>query len=180
MKAITNCTVLLLTAALFGLPAGAAEKHSARTDGKNPGFEKIKSLVGDWEVEQSSGEHAMPNGVNSYKLTAGGSAVAETVFQGTEHEMLTLYYVDTDGSLCLTHYCVLGNRPLMRALPQSSPNTIVFKCRPEDNAAIASDDHMHQATFTFVDPNHVKAEWVLYSGGKPASAHAFTLVRKKK
>jgi hypothetical protein len=39
---------------------------------------------------------------------------------------------------------------------------------------------MHQVTFTFVDRDHMKSEWVLYKGGKPDSTHAFDLWRRKK
>jgi len=180
MKLIATCSALLLAVASIGSFASGAEKHDAHGSAKNPGFDKIKALAGDWEIAHGGGEHGMPNGVISYKLTAGGSAVIETNFQGTAHEMVTMYYVDDDGGLCLTHYCVLGNRPHMRALPQTTPDTIVFKCRHQDNAAIESEEHMHQATFTFLDPDHVKSEWVLYKDGKAEGAHAFTLVRKKK
>lgn len=180
MKFLTAGVVFLSMAAAMDRPASAAEKHAAHASAKNPGFEKIKALCGEWEADHSSSEHGMPGGSVTYRLTAGGNAVIETLFKGTEHEMVTMYYVDTDGGLCLTHYCVLGNRPHMRALPSSTPDTIVFKCRPEDNAAIESEVHMHQATFTFLDPDHVKSEWVLYRDGKADGAHGFTLTRKKK
>jgi hypothetical protein len=180
MKSLGTCSLLLLTVAALAPATFAAEKHAMHSAAKNSAFDKFKSLVGDWDIVQAAGEHAMPNGVSTYRLTAGGSAVVETVFKGTEHEMTTVYYIDSDGGLCLTHYCILGNQPHMRALPQPSDSTVVLQCRHEDNAAIENDDHMGKATFTFVDPDHVKSEWVLYSGGKPASSHSFTLVRKKK
>jgi|SRR5580704_8886325 hypothetical protein len=180
MKSFRTCSLLLLTVAAIGPATCAAEKHAAQSAAKNTTFDKFKALAGDWEVAQTSSEHGMPGGTISYKLTAGGAAVIETTFQGTPHEMVTMYYVDDDGGLCLTHYCVLGNRPHMRALPQTSPDTIVFKCHHKDNAAIENEEHMHQATFTFVDPDHLKSEWVLYKDGKAEGAHGFTLVRKKK
>ena len=45
---------------------------------------------------------------------------------------------------------------------------------------LEAEDHMHQATFKFVDADHLKTEWVLYKGGKPDSTHSFDLARKKK
>jgi hypothetical protein len=180
MKSFKTCSLLLLTVAAMGPGTIAAEKPAVHSAAKSSAFDKFKGLAGEWEIAHSSSEHAMPGGSMSYKVTAGGAAVVETAFQGTPHEMVTMYYVDTDGGLCLTHYCVLGNRPHMRALPQTSADTVVFKCKHEDNAAIEGEDHMHQATFTFVDPDHVKSEWILYKDGKADSAHAFTLVRKKK
>jgi hypothetical protein len=93
--------------------------------------------------------------------------------------MVTLYYFEGK-DLAMTHYCMLQNRPKMRAERQSSPDKIVFKCQESDNREIEGEDHMHQATFTFVDADHLKTEWVLYKEGKPDSTHSFELTRKKK
>jgi hypothetical protein len=179
MKTFRICAATLLALAATGMLAVAEEKHGHEGGGKNADFDKIKALVGEWQIKAGQSEHGMMDGTTSFRLTAGGSAIVETVFQGSEHEMTTVYFVDKDG-LALTHYCILGNQPRMRAEATTSPDTIVFKCHQADNAAIAGDDHMHQATFKFVDPDHVKEEWVLYSGGKPQGAHAFEIVRKKK
>src|SRR5262249_18390257 len=116
-------------------------------------------------------------GIVSYKVTAGGSAVLETLFGGTPHEMLTTYYLDGD-DLALTHYCMLHNRPHMCAERQANQDKLIFKCK--EGAKIGSEDHMHQVTFTFIDANHFKTEWVMYKGGKPDSAHSFDLKRKQK
>jgi len=74
---------------------------------------------------------------------------------------------------------MLQNRPHMRAKRQSSPDKIVFECQEPDNKKIEDEDHMHKATFTFVDADHLKTEWVLYKEGKADSTHSFDLVRKK-
>ena len=115
MRSFKTCSMLLLTVAALAPATIAAEKPAAHAPAKNSAFDKFKALAGDWEVEHTSSEHGMPGGSISYKVTAGGAAVVETTFQGTPHEMVTVYYVDTDGGMCLTHYCVLGNRPHMRA-----------------------------------------------------------------
>ena len=177
MKAFRTCMVVLISAAVLGLSAGADDKSAAKGGAKHAGFEKIKALSGEWQVTPSSGEQGIHAGTVTYKVTAGGSAVLETIFGGTEHEMVTLYYLE-DGTLALTHYCMLQNRPHMRAERQSSPDKIVFKCPEGDK--IEAEDHMHQATFTFVDADHLKSEWVLYKGGKRDSSHSFDLERKKK
>src|SRR3989304_768334 len=46
------------------------------------------------------------------KSTDGGSAILETLFPGTPHEMVSVYY-DDGGKLGMTHYCMLGNQPQM-------------------------------------------------------------------
>jgi hypothetical protein len=163
----------------IGFNAGAEEKQAGKAVVKQTDFERIKGLSGEWEVSGGPGEHSEPGGTVSYKVTAGGSAVLETLFGGTDHEMLTLYYMDGD-ELALTHYCMLHNRPHMRAERRPSSDKIVFRCQDGENVKIAAEDHMHQATFVFIDADHLKTEWVLYKSGKPDSTHSFDLARKKK
>jgi hypothetical protein len=178
MRTITICTLALATAAFAASVSSAAEAHAAKA--KPAIFEKFKALNGVWEMEGGHDEHGgMPNGSVTYKITAGGSAVLETVFAGSEHEMVTLYYVEGDG-MALTHYCMLGNRPHMRAIPSTDPLKITFRCPEGEDRALEAEQHMHQATFTFIDADHLKSEWVLYKDGKPEATHAATFVRKKK
>jgi uncharacterized protein (UPF0264 family) len=179
MKTLWICAVVSVSAVILGLGAAAEDKPAPKAGAKNAAFEKIKTLVGTWEVTGEPGEHAKHGGTVTYKVTAGGSAVLETLFGGTDHEMVSLYYVEGK-DLAMTHYCMLQNRPHMRAERQSSPDKIVFKCHEADNREIEGEDHMHQATFTFVDADHLKTEWILYKEGKPDSTHAFELARKKK
>src|SRR5215207_1923084 len=108
-----------LLAALLCLPTAAClatrEVEHAPADGS---FELLKGLAGSWGPLDESGR---PTGevTNVFRVTAGGTAVEETVFPGAEHEMITLYYL-RDGAVQLTHYCTAGNQPRMRALPGAS------------------------------------------------------------
>ncbi len=67
----------------------------------------------------------------------------------------------------------------MREERQENPNKIVLTCGAAENAKIANQDHMHQVTYTFLDADHIKTDWVLYKGGKADSTHSFELARKK-
>jgi hypothetical protein len=185
MKAIRSCAIVLVSVIAWSLLAGAEDKPAAIRSAAQPAFERIKALSGEWQIMpakdekgNSTDEHEPHSGTVTYKVTAGGSAVLETMFGGTDHEMVTMYYVDGD-DLALTHYCMLHNRPKMRAEKRSSLDKIVFKCQEEENAKIESEDHMHAATFTFVNADHLKTEWVLYKEGQPDSTHSFELARKK-
>jgi hypothetical protein len=179
MKAITICTLALVTTAMAALVSSAGDNHAERATAKPAIFDKFKALNGVWEMQGGHDEHGMPNGSVTYKVTAAGSAVMETFLAGTEHEMVTLYYVEGDG-MALTHYCMLGNRPHMRAIPSSDPSKITFRCPEGEDRALEAEEHMHQATFTFIDADHLRSEWVLYKDGKPEATHASTFVRKKK
>jgi hypothetical protein len=168
--------VFVMTCESFVL---AEEKADGKATTKQSSFDRIKSLSGDWEVTRGPDGHGQHGATVFYKVTAAGSAVQETLFGGTDHEMITLYYVE-DGKLALTHYCMLQNRPLMREEKTSNPAQIVLVCPKAENAKIEAEDHMHQVTYTFIDADHVKADWVLFKGGKPDSTHTFELARRKK
>jgi len=169
-----------LIAAALAVAAIAEEKPAAQKVDPQAAFERIKSLQGEWEVTNGDAHpHLGANARVTYKVTAGGNAVLETLFPGTDHEMITLYYPDGD-DLALTHYCILGNRPLMRAEQPTSAAKIHFVCGEAENSSFATDDHMHEATLNFVDADHLKTEWVLFKAGKADSTHTFELARKKK
>ena len=179
MKAFCGSMSVAILALTFGMNVSAQETPAAKVTAKNATFDKLKTLKGDWEIVRAPGEHGAHAGGVSYKVIASGSALQETIFGGTDHEMVTLFYQDGE-EMALTHYCMLQNRPVMREKRQSDPNKIVFACRKEDNLKIEAEDHMHEVTFTFTDADHVKAEWVMYKGGKADGAHAFEFVRRKK
>ena len=60
------------------------------------------------------------------KVTAAGSAVHETIFPGTGHEMVSMYHADGK-DLIMTHYCALGNQPRMKLDPKSSVDKGEFR-----------------------------------------------------
>src|SRR5581483_8190768 len=86
--------------------------------------------------------------------TAGGSAVHETLFPGQPHEIISIYTADGP-DLVMTHYCVLGNQPRLKADPKSPANQIHFQFAGGTNLDPKKDKHMHAATLTFVDDDHL-------------------------
>jgi hypothetical protein len=179
MKAFMFSLAALISATAMTFVLAGEENQQKDQGPRNAGFEKIKSLKGEWKVTKGP-EHGVQGGTITYRITAGGSAVLESMFEGTEHEMITTYYVDGD-QLSLTHYCMLQNRPHMRAEKQSSADKIVFKCHHEgENAKMEKEMHMHQAVYNFIDANHIKTEWTMFKDGKADPApHVFELERKK-
>src|SRR6185295_16789205 len=113
----------LLLAAL-SLSAYGDEKHdhAAPAPPTNAGLEKMKTLVGTWVVADKDGKPT-DEVVSVVKLTAGGSAVHETFFPGTPMEMVSISHLDK-GELVMTHYCMLGNQPRMKADPTAPSNQI--------------------------------------------------------
>ena len=139
-------------------------------------LDPIKKLAGDW-VEIGKDGKSTGKVVSTYRVTAGGSAVEEVLFAGTPHEMITLYHLDGD-DLVLTHYCVAGNQPRMKAEKQTDPARLVFNCDGGTNMTSENDEHMHHATLVFKDENHIQAEWLEYKDGKQVMVAAMDLARK--
>jgi hypothetical protein len=168
------------------LLAAVAADPPARTEKKAPNngkdvrvaFERLKKLVGDWQQANPKDEADRGKVTVRYRLTAGGSAVVETLFPGDDKEMLTVYHRDGN-DLLLTHYCCCGNQPRMRARVGRDTNELVFDFDGGSNLDPARDPHMHNYRVRFVDADHLHGEWEFYQDGKSASKHTFDLVRKK-
>src|SRR5260370_759637 len=107
----------------------------------NSGLEKMKKLAGTWLAADKDGKPT-DQVVSIIKVTAGGSAVHETLFPGQPHEMISIYTADGP-DLILTHYCVLGNQPRMKADLDSPPNQIPFKFVGWTNLGPANDKDIY-------------------------------------
>jgi hypothetical protein len=145
----------------------------------NPMFERLKKLAGTW-VEADKDGKPTDKVASVIKLTAGGSAVHETIVPGQPEEMVSVYNLDK-GELIMTHYCVLGNQPRMKADPASPKNQIRWVFAGGINLDPAKDMHMHGATLTFIDDDHIELIGEAWIDGKPSDTHCGTMkyVRKK-
>jgi hypothetical protein len=139
-------------------------------------LEALKALAGTWTGKAGEGEKAFDATVE-YRVTANGTAVMETLFAGTPHEMVTVYHLDGD-ELLLTHYCAAGNQPTMRAAPSSDPRTLSFDFVRGTNMK-PGEMHMHSAKLVMVDDAHLESEWVSWKDGKPSDTAKFALTRKR-
>ena len=156
-------------------PEEAAKAAVAGKPSEPSKLDPIKKLAGDW-IELKDGKPT-GNVIATYRVTAGGSAVEEVLFAGTPHEMVTVYHLDGD-DLVLTHYCVTGNQPRMKAEKQTDPARLVFNCVGGTNMKSENDGHMHHATLVFKDENHLQSEWLEYKDGKQVMVAALDLARK--
>jgi hypothetical protein len=167
----------LVVVALLAVVASArAESKAAPTNAQR--FEALKKLAGDW-VEVDKEGKPTDKVISSIRVTSGGSAIQETLFPGTEKEMITMYTLDGD-DLVLTHYCMLGNQPRLKAEPAKDANTIVFTFVSAGNLKSNDEHHMDHATLTLAGLDRFKAEWVSCKDGKTCHQVGFDLVRKQK
>ena len=152
---VCGLVLLALQVAAYGDDKTGGKLPPAPT---NAGLEKLKKLAGTWVAADKDGKPT-DQIVSIIKVTAGGSAVHETLFPGQSHEMVSIYTVDGP-DLVMTHYCVLGNQPRMKSSPKSPANQICFQFAGGSNLDPKKDKHMHAATLTIVDDNTaVSARW---------------------
>jgi len=143
----------------------------ARAEEKGSQFEALKKLAGEWTAKANHAGMEQETTI-VYKLTAGGSVVEEIEFGGTEHEMVTMYHQSGD-DLVLTHYCMLGNQPRMKAAAGKAENKIVFEFDGGGNIKPEKDMHMHNMTLEIIDPDHIKATWTLFKDGNVDGGHCY-------
>jgi hypothetical protein len=140
-------------------------------------FDQLKSLAGHWETEKSNTDKATLD----LEVTSGGTAVIERAHvteAGKTVEMITLYYLDGD-QLKLTHYCMAGNQPTMRATYAPDTRTVTFEFESATNLKSPNDGHMHHAVYTFIDNDHFKTTWTFRKDQKDAFTEDVTYVRSK-
>lgn len=164
--------VLFVAGAAF---AASAEPPAAGRPAP-AGFEKFKALAGEW-VAAEDGEMARKGDlVARYAVTAAGTAVVETVFPDSPHEMVTVYHADGP-DLVLTHFCIEGNQPRMRAKGAQGPR-FEFEYDGGTNIDPRRDRHMHKALLEFLGVDEIRSEWTELDAGKPVLVARSHLVRK--
>ncbi len=143
-------------------------------------FERLKALAaggGEWKGKGTHGEDSMEATVR-YTLTAGGSALVEHQFPGSEHEMTTIYTLDGD-AIAVTHYCMLGNQPRMLAKPGGEAKELMFECVSVGNCASEDAPAMRSLHVTFDGPDKISQQWGMHEKGACISTAKFELERVK-
>ena len=164
--------------ALLVITFTAATAHAAVTAAE--AFASLKKLQGEWRGPAAM--KGMPPGHSIYRVTAGGSAVQETIFPGTKMEMLSVYHMDK-GSLLMTHYCALGNQPRMKLnTRKSTASELVFDFDGGTNFNPRRDMHMHSLTLALPDaskkgPQKLTGGGTSWKDGKQQNACASVLTR---
>ena len=160
------------------LAAGAAAAAPAPAPARptSAPLERFKTLAGEWVAAEDGDMVKKGDLVARYAVTASGSAVVETVFPGSEHEMVTVYHADGP-DLVLTHFCMEGNQPRMRARGAQG-SRFEFAYDGGTNIDPKRDRHMHSATFDLASANEIRSEWSELAEGKPVFVARMHLVRK--
>jgi hypothetical protein len=147
---------------------GDKEKEKTCVDAKTA-FARLKTLAGTWNnIESTSKDHHEGDSKVIYRLTGAGSALVETDFPDSNHEMVSVYHLDGD-DLRMTHYCAVGNQPRLKLdRTNSTPDKLVFVFDGGTNLDPAKDLHIHGMTMTFEKDGKVTSAWEANAGGKKA------------
>jgi hypothetical protein len=181
----------------------AAPRFAKADDSKGAGksgidaksaFARIKALAGTWnakitddhgakeaqaKAEEHKGQAHKDRAPVIYKLTGGDSALVETQFPGSDHEMVSVYHLDGD-ELRMTHYCAVGNQPRVKLdRAKSTADHLIFVFDGGTNLDPQKDMHIHGVKITFHDDGKVTSAWEGYIGGRSAGTTTFELSRQK-
>lgn len=161
---LLRITLVTLLAAGLVLPLAAAEKAKVS-------WEKLKSLVGDWQ-----GTYEGKPARVSYRLVSNGTALMETMEGEDASQMVTLYHPD-GASLLMTHYCSMGNQPRMRSKGLES-GRLDFSYVDATNLKSAGEHRMSRLVLSFPGPDQLVHEWTSKEGAKEHVGR-FEFARKK-
>lgn len=154
-------------------PANEAT-HDPAAHARGPMLKFASRLVGDW---QSAGPDGQARLALRTHMVAAGTAVCETMFPGSPHEMVNMYHLDGD-TLVMTHYCASGNQPRLEAT-HTDGNSVELTMRDITNRLSPAEGYMGYLKITFVDDDHLIEEWKNYGGGKEQGTVKFEYTRIK-
>ena len=154
----------LIALLAFDTPGALADAGGHKTYKGSEAFERVKQLVGKWQgtIDMGKGPQKV---LATYKLTAVGSALVETVFEGAPHEMVSIYHDNSKGALTMVHYCAEHNQPKF-ALKSMDANQVTMELAPDNDIDVAVEKHIHVAVIRFDGKGKMTHLWTGYENGK--------------
>ncbi len=183
LKAMSALSVLAVATVMIAPAPGRGddnEKEKSPVTAKSA-FSQLKTLEGTWKNKVTAFHEHEHEGDSKviYHLTGAGSALVETDFPESNHEMVSVYHLDGD-DLRMTHYCAVGNQPRLKLdRASSTPSRFVFVFDGGTNLDPSKDMHIHAMTMTFGKDGKVDCAWEGYMAGKKAGTTHFELSRSK-
>jgi hypothetical protein len=166
------CTLFSLTLAAVLVASGGEQKKPA----KNARMETLTKLAGTWVALDKAGKPTEQI-VSVFKVTAAGSAIHETIFPGTPHEMVSVYHLDGK-DLVMTHYCAGGNQPSMRASAMRG-NALDFDFESVRDLDGPDETCMGEMTMVFNADGTVEERWSGLTDGQVDPAHGMVFKLKR-
>ncbi len=139
-------------------------------------LDRLKALAGTWEGDAEDGSGGGKATV-VYRVIARGSVVMETLFAGSDHEMVSLYSV-AGNELQMVHYCSIGNQPHFRLDRAASTfDRMQFVLDGGTGFDPKTDAHIHGGRITLKGADAMEAAWDYYQGGKSQGQKVLVLAR---
>jgi hypothetical protein len=161
MKSLKLATVVAI---FLVLGAGQGLKLAAQSNPATAGFERLKSLAGQWQGTATEGGKEIPV-TTSFRVVSDGSALMNDLMAGTPHEMITMFHMD-GSELMATHYCAAHNQPRFLMAPSADAKVMDFEFKDATNLASPTAPHMVRVRFTFVNANHHTEDWTFMANGQ--------------
>ena len=165
--------IVAATLVALGLTVVAAEEDAGV-------MAKLTALEGEWVLLDEDGGETDTIGA-TFRLTAGGSALVETMFPDSPdgHEMVNMYHADGDRVL-MTHYCAAGNQPRLVVIPTDDENRLEFRFESITNLASPEAGHMHQAEYVFEGDDRLTTRWRSMANGKLTEETTTIALKRRK
>jgi hypothetical protein len=165
--------VIVVLLAAYGLPAQTTAQSMPGAS-TNPMFDKLKTLVGNWQGKDQHG-----NVVHlTFELVSNGSVLMERHASANGAEMINMYSVEGNRIL-LTHYCSAGNQPVLQSQPLPvGSKQMDFSFVRATGLKTPDDGHMVGLSITFEDKDRLSQIWNYSDHGKKET-DLFTFTRTK-
>ena len=153
---------LCLMSSVYAADTPAPDSAGARM------FERMRSLVGNWEgtLEWSGARSETGKLRVTYHLTGGGSALVEDLLMSETDipTMTTVYHLD-GSDLRMTHYCAAMNQPRLKAaVVDDATGTASFAFVDVTNAG-AHPRYVDGFSIHMIDSDHLNLKFEFQFGG---------------
>jgi hypothetical protein len=167
-------TVLATVCAMalgLGLASSARSTEPTTLDGR-AAFEKLKTLVGEWDAPLPQNEVM----TDIFRPIGAGTAILHEEWKNGEQLTATVFYL-VGSELHADHYCDYGNQLHYVATPSTSPDVLAFQLRDATNLD-SHPRHFHSTTWHFIDTTHLTQDWEVMGSGKPSKSVRMEFTRK--
>ena len=156
---------LVLAVLLLMVASGNAQ--SATLDGP-AAFQRLTSLVGDWEGRSEwSGARTGTGKMNAtYYLTGNSSALVENLIVESSPVMTTVYHLD-HSDLRMTHFCAAKNQPRLKASKIDLQKGVIdFAFVDVTNVPSLDAPFVHGLEVQLLDPYKIVLTFTFEAAGK--------------
>ena len=168
---------LALAACLAVLAASGTSAGPTKPDAL-AAFALLKTLEGSWTAPAATGRQSTVR----FELSANGTVLVEHYANPAlpgGGRMMSAYHLDGQ-DLLLTHYCIAGNHPTLRAERfDAATRELQFEFLRATNLTTPDAGHMRRAKYRVTDPDNFVTEWEFFNKGVKTMTEVESFTRVK-